>query len=317
MISSSYSSVTALAAASAKRPVTGTWTYVVKKRDCLWDISKRELGDARRWPEIYALNRGKVKDPDLIYPGTVLTMPPRSIKPLPTPKPPAPKPPAPKPPAPKPPTPKPPAPTPLPPIPVPQPKPPAPTPKPEPLPQPKPVPTPPCPPAPKPLPPIPVPTPPAPPPPPAPTPVPTPTPKPTPKPPVGGGLGGFLKDVWIGGRDQMVSHGKKVVNPIDSAKRGWELAKKPGEAVRVIAEPYKQAIRTGHPGQAVGRALANVLVVGGAVVGWQHLSRGGGANVGYNGRLLDSVGRVVTAPFRLVGGVVKWLLPGGARVGMG
>ena len=108
MISSSYPMVTALAATSVKpavAPKGPTWTYHVKKRDTLWDIAKRELGDPFRWPEIYALNRSKVKNPNLIYPGTVLTMPVRSV-----PKPPAPKPPAPKPPAPKPPAPKPPAP---------------------------------------------------------------------------------------------------------------------------------------------------------------------------------------------------------------
>lgn len=50
-------------------------TYTVVKRDTLWDVAARVLGDANRWPEVFALNRDKVKDPDLILPGTVLKLP--------------------------------------------------------------------------------------------------------------------------------------------------------------------------------------------------------------------------------------------------
>lgn len=50
-------------------------TYVVRKADTLWGIAKKTLGDATRWPEIYALNQGKVKNPDLIFPGTTLRLP--------------------------------------------------------------------------------------------------------------------------------------------------------------------------------------------------------------------------------------------------
>ena len=50
-------------------------TYTVKKGDCLWNIAKLLLGDGSRYTEIYALNRGKIANPNLIYPGQVLTIP--------------------------------------------------------------------------------------------------------------------------------------------------------------------------------------------------------------------------------------------------
>ena len=52
------------------------------KRDTLWGIAERFLGDGRRYPEIYALNKdrvqpggGRLTDPDLILPGWVLDLP--------------------------------------------------------------------------------------------------------------------------------------------------------------------------------------------------------------------------------------------------
>lgn len=50
-------------------------TYTVVKGDCLWSIAKKQLGNGSRWPEIHNLNRDKVSNPNLIYPGQVLTMP--------------------------------------------------------------------------------------------------------------------------------------------------------------------------------------------------------------------------------------------------
>ncbi|MEE8467432.1 MAG: LysM domain-containing protein [Planctomycetota bacterium] len=53
---------------------TGTyWTYVVKKGDTLERIARHQLGDARRWPEIQALN-GNL-DPRRVGLGQKLTMP--------------------------------------------------------------------------------------------------------------------------------------------------------------------------------------------------------------------------------------------------
>ncbi|MEV4481805.1 BTAD domain-containing putative transcriptional regulator [Micromonospora coxensis] len=58
-------------------------TYTVQRGDSLARIAARTLGDADRWPEIFALNRGThfprtggtLRDPNLIYPGWTLTLP--------------------------------------------------------------------------------------------------------------------------------------------------------------------------------------------------------------------------------------------------
>jgi len=51
-------------------------TYVVVAGDSLSKIASREYGDANKWRAIYEANRDKVKNPDLIHPGQVLTLPP-------------------------------------------------------------------------------------------------------------------------------------------------------------------------------------------------------------------------------------------------
>ena len=50
-------------------------SYTVVKGDCLWSIAKRLLGSGARYPEIYELNRDKIKKPNLIYPGQILVIP--------------------------------------------------------------------------------------------------------------------------------------------------------------------------------------------------------------------------------------------------
>lgn len=50
-------------------------SYVVVKGDSLWKIAKKLLGDGGRWQELYNLNRDKISNPNLIYPGQVLTIP--------------------------------------------------------------------------------------------------------------------------------------------------------------------------------------------------------------------------------------------------
>jgi nucleoid-associated protein YgaU len=54
---------------------SSTGTVTVREGDSLSKIAKRELGDASKWKEIYEANRDKIKDPDLIHPGQVLTLP--------------------------------------------------------------------------------------------------------------------------------------------------------------------------------------------------------------------------------------------------
>ncbi len=51
------------------------WTVV--KGECLWKIAGYDkiYGDPFQWPLIYKANKSQIKDPDLIYPGQVLTIP--------------------------------------------------------------------------------------------------------------------------------------------------------------------------------------------------------------------------------------------------
>ncbi len=55
----------------AHRNVAG-WRYVVKPGDSLWRIASRYLGSGYRWREVWALNRDRVRDPDLIRIGQTL-----------------------------------------------------------------------------------------------------------------------------------------------------------------------------------------------------------------------------------------------------
>ncbi|MBE6910290.1 MAG: DUF3089 domain-containing protein [Ruminococcaceae bacterium] len=50
-------------------------SYTVVKGDCLWRITQRYVGTGVRWPELYELNRGQIRDPDLIYPDQVFEIP--------------------------------------------------------------------------------------------------------------------------------------------------------------------------------------------------------------------------------------------------
>ena len=50
--------------------------YNPKNRDCLWKIAAYEYGNPRLWPLIYVANRNVIKDPDLIFPGQKLVIPP-------------------------------------------------------------------------------------------------------------------------------------------------------------------------------------------------------------------------------------------------
>jgi len=52
--------------------------YEVVKGDNLWNIAKKKqhYGNGFAWPVIYKANRDKIKDPNLIYPKQVFTIPP-------------------------------------------------------------------------------------------------------------------------------------------------------------------------------------------------------------------------------------------------
>lgn len=50
--------------------------YTVKRGDTLSAIARDHYGDASKYPIIFEANRPMLKDPDLIYPGQVLRIPP-------------------------------------------------------------------------------------------------------------------------------------------------------------------------------------------------------------------------------------------------
>ena len=50
-------------------------TYTVQKGDTLSRIAKEHYGDANQWRKIFEANKERIKNPDLIQPGWVLTIP--------------------------------------------------------------------------------------------------------------------------------------------------------------------------------------------------------------------------------------------------
>ncbi len=50
-------------------------TYTVQKDDTLQKISKKLFGTYGKWYKIYKANKDKIKDPNILKPGTVLTIP--------------------------------------------------------------------------------------------------------------------------------------------------------------------------------------------------------------------------------------------------
>lgn len=53
-----------------------TYTVKVKSGDCLWNIAKKYYGNGSQYTKIYNANKGVIGgNPNLIYPGQVLTIP--------------------------------------------------------------------------------------------------------------------------------------------------------------------------------------------------------------------------------------------------
>lgn len=50
-------------------------TYTVQKGDSLWAIAKKYYGNGSKYTVIAEANKDKIKNPNLIYPGQVLTIP--------------------------------------------------------------------------------------------------------------------------------------------------------------------------------------------------------------------------------------------------
>ncbi|MBX3717898.1 MAG: LysM peptidoglycan-binding domain-containing protein [Burkholderiales bacterium] len=56
---------------------TAEKVYVVVSGDSLSKIAKREYGNANDWPRIFEANKDILKDPNKIYPGQKLKIPPK------------------------------------------------------------------------------------------------------------------------------------------------------------------------------------------------------------------------------------------------
>jgi nucleoid-associated protein YgaU len=56
---------------------TATKVYVVVPGDSLSKIAKREYGDGNLWKRIFDANTDLLKDPDKIFPGQKLKIPPK------------------------------------------------------------------------------------------------------------------------------------------------------------------------------------------------------------------------------------------------
>ena len=63
---------------SSTAPADQSQSYTVQSGDSLSKIAKRVYGDANKWHTIYEANRDTIKNPDLIHPGQVLTLPPNA-----------------------------------------------------------------------------------------------------------------------------------------------------------------------------------------------------------------------------------------------
>lgn len=62
-------------ATNSPAPKQAAKTYTVVSGDCLWSIAKRFYGNGSLYTKIYNVNTDKIKNPNLIYPGQVLTIP--------------------------------------------------------------------------------------------------------------------------------------------------------------------------------------------------------------------------------------------------
>lgn len=71
----SGSSSAAMPKSAAAPPKITATTYTVVSGDSLSRIAKRHYGDASKWKQIHEANLDLIKNPDLIYPGQVLTLP--------------------------------------------------------------------------------------------------------------------------------------------------------------------------------------------------------------------------------------------------
>jgi len=62
----------------ALEPVDGA--VIIRRGDNLWRISRRVYGQGVRFSTIYLANQGQIRNPDLIWPGQVFTVPAETVE---------------------------------------------------------------------------------------------------------------------------------------------------------------------------------------------------------------------------------------------
>jgi nucleoid-associated protein YgaU len=73
--STTASTTTEAADATQTTTPAASVTVTVQPGFTLWGIAKRQFGDGILYVQVYEANKDKIKDPDLIYPGQVFTLP--------------------------------------------------------------------------------------------------------------------------------------------------------------------------------------------------------------------------------------------------
>ena len=63
---------------SSTAPADQPKTYTVQAGDNLTKIARHVYGDGNKWKAIFEANKDRIKNPDLIHPGDVLTLPPNA-----------------------------------------------------------------------------------------------------------------------------------------------------------------------------------------------------------------------------------------------
>jgi nucleoid-associated protein YgaU len=57
--------------------IVGEQSYTIEKGDTLSKIAKTHYGSANAWKQIFEANRDVIDDPDRIFPGQVIKLPPK------------------------------------------------------------------------------------------------------------------------------------------------------------------------------------------------------------------------------------------------
>ncbi|CAN7544234.1 LysM peptidoglycan-binding domain-containing protein [Pseudoxanthomonas sp. LjRoot143] len=70
-----FSDVTARVDSTAE--IVGEQSYTIEKGDTLSKIAKTHYGSANAWKQIFEANRDVIDDPDRIFPGQVIKLPPK------------------------------------------------------------------------------------------------------------------------------------------------------------------------------------------------------------------------------------------------